>query len=191
MLKKTIIYTDLDGNPITEDFYFRLNKAEVAELELSHEGGLQTYLKEIIASKDGRAVIDKFKEIILLAVGRRSEDGRRFVKNQEIADDFLQTNAYSELFMELVTDADAATDFIKGILPPELSERTEKLTDLDTVEPVWPDPSNEPESEDVEEDVAPWVKEDREPTARELQEMTKEQMLAVFARREARKRDRE
>ena len=108
MLKKTLTYSDLDGNPVTEDFYFSLSKAEIAEMELSYDGGLQTHLKRIVANKDGAAIIGAFKNILTSSVGRRSEDGRRFIKSDEITQEFMQTDAYSELFMELVTDADAS-----------------------------------------------------------------------------------
>lgn len=186
MLKKTITFDDLDGNPVTEDFYFNLNKAEIAELELSHEGGLSGRLQEIINEKDGKAIIDKFKEIILLAVGRRSEDGRRFIKNEEIRNEFMQTNAYSELFMEIVTDPDAAVAFVNGLIPSDIREKVksgEKITGLETVEPQWPNP--EP---DEGEDEKPWIVEDRDPTTAELQSMSKDEMQEAFARRQERNR---
>lgn len=188
MLKKTITFDDLDGNPVTEDFYFRLNKAEIAELELSSEGGLQGQLKEIIEAKDGKAIIEKFKEIIRMSVGRRSEDGRRFIKNDEIADEFMQTNAYSELFIELVSDADAAANFIKGIIPSDVRDQVDqggKITDLETIQPAWPDAE---ETKDEGEEPA-WITEDREPTQKELQSMSKEQLQEAFAKRQTRARE--
>lgn len=169
MLKKTITFPDLDGNDVTEDFYFNLNKAELAELELSHKSGLADHLRKIVDANDGGAIMDKFKEIITMSVGRRSEDGRRFIKNEEITNEFLQTNAYSELFIELVTDADAAAAFIRGIVPTDLKEavdKGEKVTDLETAD-----------------EVPAWIAEDREPTKAELQSMTKQQMAAVIARK--------
>lgn len=118
MLKKTISYTDFNGSAITEDFYFNLTKAELIELEVSKEGGLAKVLEEIVAANDGQKIIDAFKTIIMFAVGRKSEDGKRFIKSREIREEFEQTNAYSELFMELATNAEAAADFVNSIVPP-------------------------------------------------------------------------
>lgn len=117
MLKKTITYTDFDGEERTETFLFNLTKAEVAELELGTEGGLASKLQRIVAAKDRHEIIRYFKEILLMAYGEKSDDGRRFIKSPEIRKAFSETMAYSELFTELATDAAAAADFIKGILP--------------------------------------------------------------------------
>ena len=117
MLKKTITYTDYDGVQRTEDFYFNLSKAEIAEMELSTAGGLDKTINRIVAEQDGARIIALFKDLVLKSYGKKSDDGRRFIKNQELRDDFAQTEAYSDLFMELATDADAAAAFVNGILP--------------------------------------------------------------------------
>lgn len=117
MLKKTITYTDYDGNERTEDFYFNLTKAEIAEMEMSHTGGMTRMIEKIVAEQDSKRIIEIFKDLILRAYGEKSPDGRRFIKNQEIRDSFAQTEAYSELFMELATDADAAVAFVNAIVP--------------------------------------------------------------------------
>ncbi len=117
MLKKTITYTDYDGNERIEDFYFNLSKAEVAEMEMSEYGGLSNLLKKIVQEKDTKRIIEMFKDLILRAYGEKSPDGKRFVKNQELRDAFVQTEAYSELFMELAGNAEAAAAFVNGITP--------------------------------------------------------------------------
>lgn len=117
MLKKAITYTDYDGNTTTEDFYFNLTKAELIELELSEEGGLEYTIKKISATRDSKKVLELFKTIILKAYGEKSADGRRFIKNDKLREEFSQTEAYSELFTELATDADAAAAFFNGIIP--------------------------------------------------------------------------
>lgn len=117
MLKKTIKYTDFDGNERTEDFYFNLTKAEVTELEMSTEGGLVKMLEKIVAAQDSKRIIEIFKDLILRAYGEKSPDGKRFIKNQELRDAFSQTEAYSELFMELATNAEASAAFVNGIVP--------------------------------------------------------------------------
>lgn len=117
MIKKTMTYTDYDGVQRTEDFYFNLTKAEVAEMQMSTVGGLDKMINQIISEQDGKRIIELFKDLVLRSYGRKSPDGRRFIKNQELRDDFAQTEAYSDLFMELATDADAASAFVNGIVP--------------------------------------------------------------------------
>ena len=117
MLKKTVTYTDYNGVERTEDFYFNLTKAEITEMELSTEGGLETMIRKIVAEKNAPAIIKIFKDLVLRAYGEKSPDGRRFIKNDEVRDAFAQTEAYSEIFMELATDADAASAFANGITP--------------------------------------------------------------------------
>jgi hypothetical protein len=117
MLKKTIKYVDYDGVEREEDFLFNLSKAEVTEMELGVVGGMSQMLQKIVAEKDGKRIIEHFKAIILKSYGEKSPDGKRFVKSKELSDAFVQTEAYSELFMELATNADAAAAFVKGILP--------------------------------------------------------------------------
>ena len=122
MLKKNIKYVDYDGNDRAEDFYFNLNKAEVIELQLGTVGGLTKTLEKIVQEKDTSRIIEYFKTIILKAYGEKSADGRRFIKRQELRDAFEQTEAYSELFMELASDAKMAAEFINGVLPKEAAD---------------------------------------------------------------------
>ena len=117
MLKKTITYTDYNGAERTEDFYFNLSKAEVMEMEMSTSGGIAEMITRIVAEQDAPAIIKIFKELVLKAYGQKSPDGKRFIKSEEMATAFSQTEAYSQLFMELATDADAAAKFVNGIIP--------------------------------------------------------------------------
>ena len=121
MYKKTLTYTDFNGVERTEDFYFNFTKAELMDLQLSTDGGLLDVIKKIINSKDTPALIKLFKEIILKAYGVKSEDGKKFKKSDEIREDFASTEAYSEIYMELAVNADAASEFINGILPADLA----------------------------------------------------------------------
>ena len=121
MLKKTIKYTDYDGNEREEDFYFNLSKAEVTEMELSKEGGMSEYIKKISAAQNAPELIKLFKEIITKSYGEKSLDGKRFIKNKELTEAFTQTEAYSELFVELASNADEAVKFINGIMPKNMN----------------------------------------------------------------------
>lgn len=124
MLKKTIKYTDYNGVERTEDFYFNLNKAEVMEMELSKNGGLSEYIKRITSAEDGPSLTKLFKEIICKSYGEKSLDGKRFIKNEELTDAFVQTEAYSELYMLLAYNAEEAAAFVQGIIPKNMNTQS-------------------------------------------------------------------
>lgn len=127
MLKKTITYTDYNGNERKEDFYFNLTKAEIMEMEMSTSGGLAETINRIIATQDTPELIKIFKDLILKAYGVKSLDGKKFEKrNGALAAEFAETEAYSILFMELATNADAAQEFINGIVPADAAEAAAK-----------------------------------------------------------------
>lgn len=123
MLKKTMTYIDYDGNERTEDFYFHLSKAELMEMEVGTAGGLTKMLTKIVAEKDNKLIIEHFKNLVLKSYGEKSPDGRRFIKSAELSDAFSQTEAYSEIFMELATNAEAAAKFVNGIVPNNMAEQ--------------------------------------------------------------------
>lgn len=130
MIKKTITYTDYNGLERTESYYFNLSKAEVMEMELSADGGMAESIQKIVDAKDAPAIIRVFKDLVLKAYGVKSDDGRRFMKvksdGSRYADEFKETEAYSQIFMELATDAKAAADFVNGIVPSDLAKKAEE-----------------------------------------------------------------
>lgn len=136
MLKKSITYEDYNGESVTEDFYFNLSKAELVELEVSHVGGLSESLKNIVATEDGGEIIREFKNIIMKSYGQKSPDGRRFIKNDQLRQEFESSEAYSVLFMDLVTNAESAAEFVQGIMPRGLAEENQlKLVEPETTPP--------------------------------------------------------
>lgn len=126
MLKKTITYTDYNGVDRTEDFYFNFTKAELTEMDLGTTGGMSETIKNIIASKDTPSLIKLFKKLVLDAYGEKSADGKRFIKSPELSTAFSQTEAYSQLFMELATDDNKAAEFINGIIPSDVAKSVAK-----------------------------------------------------------------
>ena len=127
MLKKTVTYIDFDGNERTEDFFFNLTEQEIAEMELSTEGGLGNSINKAVAAKSQVELIELFKKLILAAYGVKSADGRRFVKNDAVREDFMSTQAFSDIYMELVQDADKASAFFNGIVPKEKNKASVAL----------------------------------------------------------------
>lgn len=123
MLKRTITYPDYNKMNRTEDFYFNITQAELIEMEYTTTGGLSVMIDKLISAVDLPAIIKIMKELILKAYGEKSPDGRRFVKSPELSEAFSQTEAYSQLFMELATNSQAASDFINGILPTPNSQQ--------------------------------------------------------------------
>lgn len=122
MLKKSITYINYNDEEVTEDFYFNINKAELMELELSTPGGFSESIKTIVAEKNVPLIMSTFKKLILKSYGEKSPDGKHFSKSEEISNKFENTEAYSSLFMELVTDAQKAGDFVTGILPKDIQD---------------------------------------------------------------------
>lgn len=117
MIKKTITYTDYNGNQRTESFWFNLTKAEVTRMEMSVQGGMAEMIDRIIDAQDAPSLISTFETMIQKSYGVKTPDGRGFVKRSEDLEAFMATEAYSELFMELVTNATAAAEFVNGIMP--------------------------------------------------------------------------
>ena len=128
MLKKTIKYTDYNGVEHTEDFYFNLSKAELTEMELSTTGGYGEMLQGIVAAEEHTKLVPIIKDIIFKSYGEKSDDGKRFMKSPELSTAFSQTEAYSELFMEIATDADASAAFVNGIIPTDVQQKVEEAT---------------------------------------------------------------
>ena len=122
MLKHTITYTDYNGVQRTEDFWFNLSKAEIMEMEMGTTGSFAEMLNKIIAAQDAPAIIAVFKDLILKAYGEKSADGKRFIKSKEISTAFAQTEAYSQLFMELATSAEKGSAFVNGIVPSDMAK---------------------------------------------------------------------
>lgn len=169
MLKRPITYTNFNDETVTEDFYFNLTKAELIELELSAgEDGLAESLRKLVKERDGQQIVDQFKRIILLAYGEKSPDGRRFVKSEQLRQEFASTEAYSELFVELATSADAAAKFIRAIVPQNLNVEEASLA---AVAQLPSTEANAPES-------LPSTPADETP--KNPKDMTREELLAAF-----------
>lgn len=127
MLKKTITYTDYNDQKRTEDFWFHLTKTELIELDASNEGGLETTIRKIAKETDTKRIIELVKTFVVKSYGEKSADGKRFIKSEDATRAFMQTEAYSQLFVDLIGDVNQLVAFIKGIIPQDLREKADEL----------------------------------------------------------------
>ena len=123
MLKKVITYTDYDGNERTETHYFNLSKAELLDMEMFTVGGYTSMLERVIEERDQVELVKLFREIVLKSYGIKSDDGKRFMKSEEITRAFTETEAFTELYMELATNSEAAAAFVNGIMPKDIQQQ--------------------------------------------------------------------
>lgn len=129
MYIKEISYEDFNGEKVTEKFYFNFTKAELATMNLEQEGGLQNYIERITNERDTPKLIKLFQDLILKSYGVKSDDGKKFIKvkdGHKLAEDFAQTDAYSEYFMLLVQDEKEAEKFINGVIPKSILDEAAK-----------------------------------------------------------------
>ena len=123
MIKKTITYVDFNDVERTETFYFNYSKAELLEMEMTTEGGFVERVQRIIDAKDSGSLVKLWKKFVIDAYGVKSDDGRRFMKNDEIRAAFVECPAYSTIFMELATDDVAGAEFVKGVVPADMAKQ--------------------------------------------------------------------
>lgn len=180
MFKKTIKYKDFDGNDVEEDFYFHLSKADL--MKLNANGDIEDQLKQIMASKDNKAILQKFEDFIRMSVGIRSEDGRRFIKTADAQSQFLDSPAYDEFLVELLTNANMAAEFIRNLVPKDMADAAKK--DLDKLFEKSKDPFEETDKRqhpNPNEDARPaYQKEGRAPTHDEMQAMSRDEFLEAW-----------
>ncbi|MCF0140416.1 MAG: hypothetical protein HUJ78_00060 [Mogibacterium sp.] len=126
MVKEQITFEDYNGNKITRDFYFHLNKVELMKLETSYPGGFSTFAKAALANNDQNRMLEIITSIIESSYGKKSDDGIRFVKNHEILAEFVESEAYSELLFNLLNDPKRADRFIEKVMPSDLIDKNSK-----------------------------------------------------------------
>jgi hypothetical protein len=191
VLKQTIQYVDFDGVPQEEDWHFHLTKADVVEMQMEFggtldEGALEKRVKELFDTKDAKTIIRFFKDMITKSVGKR--EGKRFIRTDEVAADFMQTEAYSAFFMSLVTDAEAGAAFFRSIVPADWANQ------MDFTGKTVATPGQDPKSQfsnagtptEPQEDTRPaWERENREPTRQELLKMPQEELVKLMQRKTA------
>ena len=117
MLKKVNTYTDYDGEERKETFWFNLSRTELVDIDMDHKGGFKNAIERMQEKNDAKGLKNEFKKIIRMSYGVKSEDGKRFIKSQQLTDEFIQSPAYDELFFELLSGgADAMAEFVNSII---------------------------------------------------------------------------
>lgn len=140
MLKQEITYKDFNGVERTEELYFNLTEAELVDIQNSSERGIQEDLKEAIASKDLRKMLEFIKMLVIRSYGEKSADGRHFRKNDQIREDFVNSAYYSDLLLHLFEDEGTrAEKFITGLMPADLVARAAAKTRGESPANVKPD----------------------------------------------------
>ena len=127
MLKKTLPYTDYHGTERTESFYFHFNEAEILDMEMSVEGGFAERVQRIVDAKDQTSLLKVIKNFVIDAYGVKSEDGKRFIKNDEVRAEFVESPAYSAIFMELITNDVLAAEFVNEVVPESMKDKLKAI----------------------------------------------------------------
>lgn len=178
MFKKTITFENFNGEKVSKDFYFHMSKAEL--LAMAADGNaMVARINRIIESSDGAAIIKEFRQIIEAAVGMRSEDGERFIKDPIAVSNLIDSPAYDELLMELCTNAEASAEFVRQLVPEKMQKEMQEALKNQTV--VREDGSKPDPFGDKEDTRPPYQREHRQPTNAEIIEMSKEEIAEAFA----------
>lgn len=127
MIKKTVTYKDLNGKERTETFYFHYFESEIMDMEMSEEGGLAERIQRIIDAKDQASLLKVIKKFVVDAYGIKSDDGRRFIKSQDVKDAFIQCPAYSKIYMELLTNDELAAEFVNQVVPEDMAAQLAEI----------------------------------------------------------------
>lgn len=127
MYKKNITYTDFNGDERTDAFYFNLSDAEILDLQVSYGGDMSRIMSNMLEKHDAKGLLGIITDLILTSYGEKSNDGKRFMKNQEIRDGFVTTDAYSKLVLDLLNDEKEFEKFMTNVIP---SAKREALTDI-------------------------------------------------------------
>ena len=136
MIKKTIKFTDYDGNERTKDYWFNLNRRELTEMEMRQKNGMEAMLKKMVEEEDRDRLIDFFKELIEMSIGEKSEYGQYFFKDPDIVRKFKASEAYTELWLELINNTEAAVAFVNGIIPQDIAEKAAEAQQAANVLPM-------------------------------------------------------
>lgn len=124
-----VTYTNFFGEQVEEQLHFHLSKGELMDMELQ-----RTPLSAKIAIVNGgeASAMDAYKllcEFVSKAYGERSEDGRRFFKDDRATKAFMASPAFDALLDKLSSDSKFSTGFLAGLFPEDIMGKAKKLID--------------------------------------------------------------
>lgn len=186
MIEMQLTYDDLDGNPTEGTFCFHLSPAEIAEKEFSVEGGYSNYIEELSKLTKATEIIPAFRKFIAETVGKRAADNKRFIKNDDVRSEFMESDAFSVFFMRIMNDPEGGANFIKGVMPKAVQDRLGAGDGLkDAVRAAAGEEVSNPQSPDTVElpagdDTPIWETEMRLPRQEELKGLSQDQMARAF-----------
>lgn len=127
MITKTIQYHDLDGDLREDEFCFSMNETQYARVNGLFPGGLEDYALKAAKDKNADAMFKVVDTLVREAYGERK--GKDFVKvlpdGQKLADFFINTEAYDNLLMEVMSSEDNLVAFMSGCLNKNAQDRVQ------------------------------------------------------------------
>lgn len=117
MIKKSITYTNFNGEEKTKECYFHLSQEKLTQVEVEFPGGFANAIRKASEEQDLKVLYHIFKTLILTSYGVKSEDGELFIQNEKLSEEFSYSPAYSQLFSELLENQENAEAFLKAIIP--------------------------------------------------------------------------
>lgn len=178
-------YKNFNDEEVTEDHYFNLTQAELVEMEHSIEGGLHDHLQRIVETEDAGEIMKTFKMLLLRSYGKKSDDGKRFIKNEQLREEFESSEAYSKIYMGIVTDAAVAAEFTNNIMPAGMKELAEKMA-AQQDKPDLSKPPEIPKGQGGPQKLGVAAQEQRIITMAEAQAMDGEELSRLLTSGEAR-----
>jgi hypothetical protein len=121
-----ITFPDIDGNVVTEEWWFQLDETDAIEMDILHDalksdGDPESFLQGIMDRKDSKMLLRLWKEILLNSVGRR--EGKKIVKDKATVDEFQYGGAYRKFFGEIITSEDAGVKFFMNLMPQDVQQK--------------------------------------------------------------------
>lgn len=123
----TVKYVNFFGEEVEEKLHFHLSKGELMNMELQHT---PLSVKIAAVTSGDASAMDSYKllcEFVGAAYGERSEDGKRFFKDERSTKAFLSSPAFDALLDKLSDDPKFSNTFFAGLFPDDIMGKAKKL----------------------------------------------------------------
>lgn len=115
MFKHSVEYVDFNGSDRKEDLYFHLSLPEVTRLEAEIGMGLEDYIKGLTTNQELNTLLAFLERMLLSSYGQKTSDGKSFIKSQVIREAFEYSQAYAEIFEQVLSNPDLARKFGENV----------------------------------------------------------------------------